>query len=120
MAVQVLRRAVHDQVGAERERLLQARARKRVVDRKDGAPCRWARSATAAMSVSRRTGFVGVSMNTSFVAGVMARSVGRQVRRVDVAEREAVSRQHFVEQPERAAVRVVGDDDVVAGRRAAP
>ena len=35
-------------------------------------------------------------------------------RRVDVAERQLILRQHLVEQPEGAAVCVVGDDDVVA------
>ena len=39
-----------------------------------------------------------------------------ELRGVDVAERQPVARQHLVEQPERAAVGVVGDDDVIAGR----
>jgi hypothetical protein len=45
------------------------------------------------MSVSRITGLVGVH----------------------VGERQLVLRQHLVEQPERAAVCVVGDDHVIAG-----
>ena len=47
------------------------------------------------------------------------RSIELELRRVDVAERQLVARQHLVEQPERAAVGVVGDDDVIAGLRAA-
>jgi len=38
------------------------------------APCRCAIAATAAMSVIRITGFVGVSTNSSFVVGRMAAS----------------------------------------------
>ena len=73
----------------------------------------------AARSVSRSIGLVGVSRNSIFVFGRIAARDRRDVRRVDVGEVELILPQHALEQPVGAAVGVVGDDDVVAGLRAA-
>ena len=67
VAVQILGRAVDDEVGAELDRTLQARACERVVDDHLDA-WRCASSHAAARSVSRITGLVGVSMNSIFVS----------------------------------------------------
>ena len=67
VAVEVLRRAVDDQVGAER-RAAAAGTDSRTCCRRRRSRRGDARSpTTAAMSVSRMTGLVGVSRNTSFV-----------------------------------------------------
>ena len=119
VAVQVFGRAVHDQVGAELDRPLHDGAGEGVVDDQPDVVARARGRRPRARSVSRITGLVGVSTNSIRVAGVNARSTASRSRRVDVAERQLVARQHLVEQPERAAVDVVGHDDVVAGLRAA-
>ena len=75
VAVQVLRRAVDDQVGAERDRPLHARARERVVDDEPRAVRACAISAARARSVSRMTGLVGVSTKSIFVSGRIACSM---------------------------------------------
>ena len=58
---------------------------------------------------------MGVSRNSSFVFGWIAHSISPDVGRVDVGEVELVLPQHALEQPVGSAVRVVGDDDVIAG-----
>ena len=64
---QVLRRRVHDDVGAERERLLEVRRGERVVDDDAARRRSCATAATAAMSTIASSGLVGVSIHTSFV-----------------------------------------------------
>ena len=67
VAVEILGRRVHHDVGAERERPGQHRRRDGRVDR-DAARRRRARaSAVAAMSVTVQSGLAGVSIQTSFV-----------------------------------------------------
>ena len=71
VAVDVLRQAVEDDVGPERQRLLEEGRRERVVhDEQRAVAC--AMSAQAAMSVSFIVGFAGVSTYTSFVDGRIA------------------------------------------------
>ena len=69
---------MHDDVGSERERLLQHRRRQRVVAREHARrpPC--AIAATPAMSVTRISGFDGVSMKISRVGGRIAASTARR------------------------------------------
>ncbi len=78
--------------------------------------CPGARSAQiAAMSTSRSSGFVGVSIQNIFVLGRIAARTAATVGHVDVAELQAVARQHAREEPVRPAVEIVGHDDVIAG-----
>ena len=115
VAVQVLRRAVHDEVGAELDRPLQARARERVVDDQPDVVTRARASAAARRSVMRHHR-VGRRLDEEQPRLRRDRPLdGVEVRGVHVAEGEPVAPQHLVEQPERAAVRVVGDDHVIAG-----
>ena len=72
VSVEVLRRAVHDQVGAELDRPLHARAGERVVDDEPSRRALCASADAAARSVRRMTGLVGVSMNTIRVSGRIA------------------------------------------------
>ena len=83
--------------------------------RRAAASCGGRASAAAARSVRRMTGLVGVSTNSMRVAGVIARSTSSRFDVSTYENERPIARQHLVEQPERAAVRVVGDDDVVAG-----
>ena len=73
MAAEILRRAVNDEVGAELERLLQIGRGEGVIDRELRAGL-WLTSAMAAMSRICSSGFVGVSIQTSLVFGVMIAS----------------------------------------------
>ena len=69
VAAEVLRRRVHDDVGAEVERALEVGRREGVVDHEERA-CRLRRLvAAAAMSADVSSGFVGVSSQTRRVAG---------------------------------------------------
>ena len=86
------------------------------------APASWASAAIAAMSAMLSSGLVGVSIQTSLVAGRSAAA-----HRVEVVDRrrgvvQAPVLRDLVEQPVGAAVGVVRDDHVVArpaDRRAA-
>ncbi len=64
MAAEVLGRGVHDDVGAEGERLLQRRGGEGVVDH-DSASASRPRAARPAMSVMRSSGFDGVSTHSN-------------------------------------------------------
>ena len=79
------------------------------------APCLWASSAMAAMSRICSSGLVGVSIQTSFVFGVMivAKPAGDGV--VGVAGDEPPRLEDAFEQAEGAAVQVGGGDHLVAG-----
>ena len=63
---------MQDDVGAQRQRLLQIRRRKRVVDDELGVPASWATAAIASMSPMLSSGLVGVSTRTPTVCGVIA------------------------------------------------
>ena len=114
VAAEVLGGRVHDDVGAERERLLQVRRGERVVD--DDARAARVRELARPRRCRRSTsaGLVGVSIQTSRVSsGHAASSASRSVRSTAVHARPC-GVVHLVDEPERAAVRVVGDDHVVA------
>ena len=68
MAADVLGRRVHDDLRAERERLLKIRRCKGVVDGDQSGSGRRS-AAIAAMSTSLSSGLVGVSTQKSFVLG---------------------------------------------------
>jgi hypothetical protein len=112
--VQVLRRAVDDEVGAEREGALQRRAREGVVH--DEAHAARARDLGGAGDVGHAEHRVGRCLDEDHLrlgAQRLDEAVGHG--RVHPAERQAVARQDALEQPEGAAVGVVGHDDVIAG-----
>ena len=97
----------------ERERLLEIRRRKRVVDDDEllaGAEATQSR----AMSTSLSSGLVGVSIQKSFVFGRDRGAHRVEVAHVDVGKREAVALEHAREEPVGSAVEIVADDDVVA------
>ena len=114
---EVLRRRVHDDVGAELERALDDRRGERVVDGDERvAACA---PAIAAMSTTLSSGFVGVSTQTSFVSGRTRARDRVGVGLVDEVVVAGPSGEHLVDQPVGAAVEVVGQHDVVAGLAAA-
>ena len=125
VAGEVLRRRVEHDVRAEIERALEGRRGERVVDDEEralgpaGEPL-GDRRAAAAMSTTFRSGFVGVSNQTSRV------SLGQRLpERVGVAGQVRVPRVDTgrtadpLEVAVRAAVDVVADDDLGPGRRRA-
>ena len=85
---EVLRRAVHDDVGAELQRPLEQRRGERVVDRRAAPRGRGRRRASAGRSATSISGFVGVSSHSSAapshaasVASVSAMSTGVEASR---------------------------------------
>ena len=76
-----------------------------------------ATSATAAMSAMPSSGLVGVSHQITRVSGRSAARSAADVGEVDRGVLDAPRPEHLVDQPERAAVGVVRDDDVVARRQ---
>ena len=114
VAVQELGGAVQHEVGAELDRPLRVGAGERVVHHHGDAAVVGHRD-TAARSVMRSTGLVGVSTKSIFVLGLKAARGGVEVRRVHVAEVQPALAQHALEQPVGAAVGVVGHHHVVAG-----
>ena len=118
VAAEVLRRRVHDHVGAERERLLQVRRGEGVVDDARSAPCLVRDRATAAMSTIAAA---GSSASRPTRGGSRAHGRARQrdeVGQVDARRARCPAAVAPGDEPERAAVRVVGDDDVIARARA--
>ena len=123
VAGEVLGGRVEDDVGAERERSLQGRRGEGVVDHHDRrrAPCpAWAcvARATEPMSVIFRSGFDGVSNQTSRVRSsrpLPAHPGVARRRQVDVARQHAAGPRDPLEEPIRAAVHVVADDEGLAG-----
>ena len=87
----------------------------KVLSTASSAPCLWASSAMAAMSRICRSGLVGVSIQTSFVFGVMIACEAGRRRVVGVAGGEAPRLEDLVEQAEGAAVQVGRGGDLVAG-----
>ena len=114
VAVQVLRRALHRQVDAERERLLVDRARERVVDDRQDAARRGRRRRSRRTSTQRSVGLIGDSNQTSRVRSLITRSgLGELVER-DEPRRDPELRQQIVQQVQRAAVNRRAADDLVA------
>ena len=112
----VLGRRVQHHVGAEGERLLEVGRGEGVVDDEQGAGVVGDASPAPRCRRSSSIGLVGVSTQTSLVRP----GLDRGGHRVDVGDRgraevEAPDLGDLVEEPERAAVGVVGDDGVVAG-----
>ena len=91
VAVQVLGRRVHDQIGAELERALQHRRRERVVDRAAARRACARRAPARAMSTILSSGLVGVSTQIKRVFGRSARCTRVAVGHVDAVDREAES-----------------------------
>ena len=122
VAAEVLRGRVHDDVGAELERSLQVRRGERVVD--DDARAALVRELARPPRCRRcvSAGLVGVSTHTTVVPSGQSRVERVEVGEVGDGPLDARRREHLRHQAEGAAVRVVGDDHVVAGReqRAAP
>ena len=114
VAVQVFRRRVHDDVGAEFERALEVRAHERIID--DEADAAAPGDLGDGGDIDQRHHGIGRRFDEDH-AGLGARRVFDVLRlaRVHVAELEAELAEHLVEEPERAAVGVVADDDMIAG-----
>ena len=118
VAAEVLGAGVHDEVGAERERLLEGRRGERVVDRDErtalvGHARRWPRC--------RRCAAAGWSASRSTPCGCRRRHAG--AHRVDVGEVGGLDHQagggvDLAGEAEGAAVGVVGQQQAVAGARA--
>ena len=113
VAVEVFRRAVRDEIGAKLERPLDVGARERVVDDQPGL-----------MPMSEIGGGAEVGDPHDRVARRLdEEQSGRgsegsldrvEIGGIHVAERQLIARQDLVEEPERPAVDVVGDDHVIA------
>ena len=79
VAAHVLGRGVHDDVRAERQRLLEVRAWRRCCRRRAARPRRGRPRRPPAMSVMPSSGLVGVSTQTTLVFGVMRGAYGGRV-----------------------------------------
>jgi hypothetical protein len=119
VAIEVLRRAVDDEVCAQLERTLNARTCKRVVDHDACAAC--VRDVSGGRDVGEAHDRIGRRLEEQHL-GLRPHGLldELQPRRVDVAEGHSIVGKDLVEQPERSAVRVVGDDDVVPGPKQCP
>ncbi len=113
VTAEVLRGRVHDDVGAERDRLLQVRRGERVVDDDQGAAAMG--ELGDRLDVDAREQRVGRRLEPHH-AGVVGPVVGERVEvgEVDRRPREAERCPHLVDQAERAAVRVVAEQDPLA------
>ena len=79
VAVEILRRRVHHDVGAQCDRALQRGREKRIVNADFGAMRVGDAWQTPAMSVSTMSGLLGVSMCTSLVFGFIAASTAARL-----------------------------------------
>ena len=115
VATEVLRRRVHDGVGAERQRLLQVRRGERVVDDDTGAATRARRRATASMStiVEHRIGR-RLDPHERGAVGPFTSPAASDVGEVGRRPRPSGRPVDLVDEPERPAVRVVAEHDVRA------
>ncbi len=109
-----------DEVGAQRAAAAGSTGLMNVLSTATRMPRPCARRQSASMSHSVSTGFVGVSSSSSRVFGRMRLLDHVQLGGVDEIELEAEALPHLVGQPERAAVDVVGHDDVVARGQESP
>ena len=114
MSVEVLRRTVRHQIGAELDRPLDAGTGEGVVhDEPDVVAMREIRRRPQVRDAHHR---IGGRLDEQHPCRRRERALDVvKLRRVHVTEGQAVALQHLVEQAEGAAVRVVGHDDVVAG-----
>ena len=114
VAVQVLGGRVHHEVGPEGERLLPGGREEGVVDHHERAGSRVRGRRTAAMSVMRSSGLLGVSIHSS-AAGCDERGAhGGLVAEVDELDLPLAAAAPGLEQPVGAAVAVVRRDDAGA------
>ena len=118
VTAEVLRRRVHDDVGAERERPLQERRRERVVD--DDACAARVRERGDRGDVDDGERRIGGRLDPHQRGAVGPVATERvDVGEVGHAPLDAGRREHLRHQPERAAVRVVGDHHTLTGREQA-
>ena len=116
VAVQVFRGAVQHHVGAELDRPLHGGAGERVVDHQLRAVS--VRQRGRGGQVRQAQHRVGRRLDEQQLRGRRERVRGGiEIAGVHVGEVQLVPPQHALEEPERAAIRVVGDDDVVARLR---
>ena len=114
VTAEVLRRRVHRRVGAERERLLEVRRRERVVD--DDPRLALVRELRHRRDVDDREQRVGRRLDPHHAGLGLPRGLERaRVAQIARRPRDPVALVHARDEPERAAVRVVRDDHVVAG-----
>ena len=90
----------------------------KVLSTTTSAPRSWASAPTASMSTMRSHGLLGVSTHTMRVAGVHAARDGVEIGEVDGVDDEAGRGVHLDGEADGAAVGVVGQEHVVARRRA--
>ena len=114
VSVQILRCRVKDDVGAEREGLLEKRRGERVVDDEQrlmrvGDLRRGCEIRDLHERIRRRLDEYGLRLRRARILDAL------HVRRVHVREAEAQMLQQLVEQPERSAVHVRAADNVIAG-----
>ena len=115
VATEVLRGRVHDDVGAELQRTLQVRRRERVVD--DDARAARVRELRHGRDVDDGERGIGRRLDPHHRgAACHARAVRVEVGEIGNAVLARPRREHLRDQPERAAVRVVGEQHAVAGR----
>ena len=98
-----------------RQRLLQCRRGKGVVHQHFRASVRRRVWAIAAMSAIDSSGLVGVSTQISRVCGVIAARTASTIGQRDRGVLHTPLGEDLVDQPERAAVGVVGDHHVITG-----
>ena len=113
VAAEVLRRRVHDDVGPEFERLLQVRRGERVVDDEPRA------GLVRDRRQRRDVGDAEQRVRRRLAPDDLGLGTHRGAHRVEVGERhrrvlEPPVREHPRDQPERSAVRVAGQDHVIA------
>jgi len=110
----VLGRRVHDDVGAERDRLLQVRRREGVVDREHSTHRARVRSDSADVRDREHRVRGGLDPHELGATGLDRVEDRARVREVDRRVVDAPRAEHARDEPVGAAVRVVGHDDVVA------
>ena len=121
VAVQVFRRGVDDDVGAEKERFLEVRRRKRVVDDEADLRAPVRRRLPGDPRKRREIGDLHRRVRRRLDEdhpgpGADRLPDGVEIRGVDVVEEDAEARENLREEAVRPAVGVAADDDVVTGR----
>jgi len=107
------RRAVDDHVGAELERTLQHRARERAVDGNERAGA--VHELAQRIDVHDTEEGIGRGLEPDQTRPIgHRRGDGIRIGRIDRRECQPVAPEDLVEQPEGAAVHVLGEDDVVS------
>ena len=114
VAAEELGRAVDDEVGTELERTLQHRARERAVDGDQRA--RTVHELADRVEVDDAEQRIGRELEPD-QAGAIGHRRGDRVGigRIDRGEGQPVAPEDLVEEPEGAAVHVLGEDDVIPG-----